>query len=291
VRQRPHIAHRFAEQFGLFGFRAAFHAISGLRLSVYCARLKILISNDDGYRSEGIRTLRAALSTVADTTIVAPDRNRSGASNSLTLDVPLRVFESEPGVHFVVGGTPTDCVHLAISGLFDYEHDMVVSGINDGPNLGDDVLYSGTVAAAIEGRFLGLPTLAVSLCMEPDSGRHFKAAGEVARMLVSQLLRKPLGEARILNVNVPDLPLRQLRGFRPTRLGYRHRSEPAIRAQDPRGREVYWIGPAGAQQDAGPGTDFEAVAEGYVSITPLQIDLTRHAALPAMQTWLEGIDD
>ena len=253
--------------------------------------MKILISNDDGYRSEGIRTLRAALSTVADTTIVAPDRNRSGASNSLTLDVPLRVFESEPGVHFVVGGTPTDCVHLAISGLFDYEHDMVVSGINDGPNLGDDVLYSGTVAAAIEGRFLGLPTLAVSLCMEPDSGRRFKAAGEVARMLVSQLLRKPLGEARILNVNVPDLPLRQLRGFRPTRLGYRHRSEPAIRAQDPRGREVYWIGPAGAQQDAGPGTDFEAVAEGYVSITPLQIDLTRHAALPAMQTWLEGIDD
>jgi 5'-nucleotidase len=252
--------------------------------------LKILISNDDGYRSEGIRTLRGSLATVADVTVVAPDRNRSGASNSLTLDVPLRVFESEPGVYFVAG-TPTDCVHLAISGLFDYEHDMVVSGINDGPNLGDDVLYSGTVAAAIEGRFLGLPTIAVSLCMETGSGRHFAAAAEVARLLVSQLLRKPLGEARILNVNVPDLPLGQLRGFRSTRLGFRHRSKPMIEARDPRGLPVYWIGPAGAQQDAGPGTDFEAISQGYISVTPLQVDLTRHAALPTVQTWLEGIDE
>jgi 5'-nucleotidase len=251
--------------------------------------LKILISNDDGYRSEGIRTLRDALATVAQVTVVAPDRNRSGASNSLTLDVPLRVFESEPGVYFVVG-TPTDCVHLAISGLFDYEHDMVVSGINDGPNLGDDVLYSGTVAAAIEGRFLGLPTIAVSLCMNSASGGNFAAAGAVAKMLVSHVLRKPLQQARILNVNVPDLPLDRLRGFRSTRLGYRHRSEPVIKAQDPRGRPVYWIGPAGSQQDAGPGTDFEAVAQGYVSVTPLQVDLTRHTALPITQSWLEGID-
>lgn len=234
--------------------------------------------------------LREALATVAEVTVVAPDRNRSGASNSLTLDVPLRVFESEPGVYYVIG-TPTDCVHLAISGFFDFEHDMVVSGINDGANLGDDVLYSGTVAAAIEGRFLGLPTIAVSLCMEPGSGRHFTAAAEVARRLVSQLLRKPLEQARILNVNVPDLPLHQLRGFRSTRLGYRHRSEPVIKAHDPRGRPVYWIGPAGAQQDAGPGTDFDAVSLGYVSVTPLQIDFTRHAALPAVDTWLEGIDE
>jgi 5'-nucleotidase len=252
--------------------------------------LKILISNDDGFRSEGIRLLRESLATVADVTVVAPDRNRSGASNSLTLDVPLRVFEAEPGVYFVVG-TPTDCVHLAVSGFFDYEHDMVVSGINDGPNLGDDVLYSGTVAAAIEGRFLGLPTIAISLCTQPESGRHFGAAADVARLLVGQLMRKPLEQARILSVNVPDVPLSQMRGFRSTRLGYRHRSEPVIQAQDPRGRPVYWIGPAGAEQDAGPGTDFEAVAQGYVSVTPLQIDLTRHVALPKVQSWLEGIDE
>lgn len=252
--------------------------------------MKILISNDDGYRAEGIRLLRESLARVAEVTVVAPDRNRSGASNSLTLDVPLRVFEAEPGVYFVVG-TPTDCVHLAISGLFDYEHDMVVSGINDGANLGDDVLYSGTVAAAIEGRFLGLPTLAVSLCTQPESGRYFSDAAQVARLLVSQLLRKPLEQARILSVNIPDLPLGQLRGFRSTRLGYRHRSDPVIQARDPRGRPVYWIGPAGAQHDDGPGTDFEAVGEGYVSVTPLQIDLTRHTAMPAVQTWLEGIDE
>jgi 5'-nucleotidase len=258
-------------------------------LSVYCARLKILISNDDGYRARGLRLLRDALATVAEVTVVAPDRNRSGASNSLTLDVPLRVHTAEPGVYFVVG-TPTDCVHMAVSGLFDFEHDMVVAGVNDGPNLGDDVLYSGTVAAAIEGRFLGLPTIAVSLCTYPESGRHFETGAEVARLLVSQLLRKPLEQARILNVNVPDLPLKQLRGFRSTRLGYRHRSEPVIRAKDPRGRQIYWIGPAGAQQDAGPGTDFDAVANGYVSVTPLQIDFTRHAALPVVQGWLEGID-
>jgi 5'-nucleotidase len=251
--------------------------------------VKILVSNDDGFRAEGIRRLRQALATLADVTVVAPDRNRSGASNSLTLDVPLRVFESEPGVYFVPG-TPTDCVHLAISGLFDYEYDMVVSGVNDGPNLGDDVLYSGTVAAAIEGRFLGLPTIAVSLCTGPESGRHFETGAEVARRLVAQLLRKPLDRALILNVNVPDAPLEALRGFRTSRLGYRHRSEPIIRAQDPRGRPVYWVGPAGSEQDAGPGTDFDTITQGYVSVTPLQIDLTRHAALPAVESWLEGID-
>ena len=251
--------------------------------------MKILVSNDDGFRAEGIRRLRDALRTLAEVTIVAPDRNRSGASNSLTLDVPLRVFESEPGVYFVPG-TPTDCVHLAITGLFDFEHDMVVSGVNDGPNLGDDVLYSGTVAAAVEGRLLGLPTIAVSLCTGAGGGGHFATGAEVARLLVAQLLRKPLEPALILNVNVPDVPLASLKGFRETRLGYRHRSEPAVRAQDPRGRPVYWVGPAGAEQDAGPGTDFDAVARGFVSVTPLQVDLTRHAALPAVRAWLEGID-
>ena len=203
--------------------------------------------------------------------------------------MPLRVFESEPGVYFVPG-TPTDCVHLAISGLFDCEYDMVVSGVNDGPNLGDDVLYSGTVAAAIEGRFLGLPTIAVSLCTGPESGRHFETGAEVARLLVAQLLRKPLDRALILNVNVPDVPFEQLHGFRTSRLGYRHRSEQVVHARDPRGRPVYWVGPPGAQQDAGPGTDFDTITQGYVSVTPLQIDLTRHTALPAVETWLEGID-
>ena len=251
--------------------------------------MKILVSNDDGFRAEGIRRLRAALATLAEVTVVAPDRNKSGASNSLTLDVPLRVFESEPGVYFVPG-TPTDCVHLAISGLFDFEHDMVVSGVNDGPNLGDDVLYSGTVAAAVEGRFLGLPTIAVSLCTGGGGGGHFATGAEVARVLVAQLLKRPLQQALILNVNVPDVPFEQLRGFRTSRLGYRHRSAPVMRAQDPRGRTVYWVGPAGAEQDAGPGTDFDTVARGYVSVTPLQVDLTRHAALPALGTWLEGID-
>jgi 5'-nucleotidase len=251
--------------------------------------VKILVSNDDGYRAEGIHRLRAALATLAEVTVVAPDRNRSGASNSLTLDVPLRVFESEPGVYFVPG-TPTDCVHLAISGLFDFEHDMVVSGVNDGPNLGDDVLYSGTVAAAVEGRFLGLPTIAVSLCTGGAGGAHFQSGAEVARVLVAHLLKSPLERALILNVNVPDVPFAQLRGFRASRLGFRHRSAPVMRAQDPRGRPVYWVGPAGAEQDAGPGTDFDTVAQGFVSVTPLQVDLTRHAALPEVATWLGGID-
>jgi len=251
--------------------------------------VKILISNDDGFRAEGIQRLRAALATLADVTVVAPDRNRSGASNSLTLDVPLRVFESEPGVYFVPG-TPTDCVHLAISGLFDFEHDMVVSGVNDGPNLGDDVLYSGTVAAAVEGRFLGLPTIAVSLCTGTGGAGHFDTGAEVARRLVAQLLRQPLDATLILNVNVPNVPFAQLRGFRASRLGFRHRSAPVMRAQDPRGRPVYWVGPAGAEQDAGPGTDFDAVAQGYVSVTPLQVDLTRHAALATVGGWLEGLD-
>jgi 5'-nucleotidase len=252
--------------------------------------VKILVSNDDGFRAQGIRALRAALATLAEVTVVAPDRNKSGASNSLTLDVPLRVFESEPGVYFVPG-TPTDCVHLAISGLFDFEHDMVVSGVNDGPNLGDDVLYSGTVAAAMEGRFLGLPTIAVSLCTSGSGGGHFDTGAEVARLLVAQLLQKPLEPALILNVNVPNVPLGELRGFRASRLGHRHRSAAVMRAQDPRGRPVYWVGPAGAEHDAGPGTDFDTVARGFVSVTPLHVDLTRHGALSAVGSWLEGLDD
>ena len=251
--------------------------------------MKILVSNDDGYRAEGILRLNEALRPLAETTVFAPDRNRSGASNSLTLDMPLRVHQAEEGVYYVANGTPTDCVHLAISGYFDHEFDLVCSGINDGANLGDDTLYSGTVAAAIEGRFLGLPTVAFSLCMEPESGRHFDVAAKVAHSLIARLLESPLERGFTLNVNIPDLPAREIRGIRATRLGGRHRSKPIIPLADPRGRRMYWIGPAGEGQDAGDGTDFHAIANGYVSVTPLQIDLTRHAALPVIERWLEPL--
>ena len=251
--------------------------------------MKILLSNDDGYRAEGLIALAAAIRPLGTVTIVAPDRNRSGASNSLTLDVPVRAARYDTDAYYV-NGTPTDCVHLAISGLFDFEHDIVVSGVNDGANLGDDTLYSGTVAAAVEGRFLGLPAVAVSLCVEPGSPRNFAAAAQVAARLLRRMSQEWLGPEVgpvILNVNVPDLPDGQLRGIKVTRLGSRHRSKSIVKAKDPRGRNVYWVGNAGAGQDAGPGTDFHAVAEGFASITPLQIDLTRHSAVPELQKWLE----
>ena len=252
--------------------------------------MKILLSNDDGYRAEGLAALAQALEPLGAITIVAPDRNRSGASNSLTLDVPVRAVRYDTDAYYA-NGTPTDCVHLAISGLFDFEHDIVLSGVNDGANLGDDTLYSGTVAAAVEGRFLGLPAIAVSLCVTPDSPRNFASAAKVAAQLVDRMVRDPVpGSADgpvILNLNVPDLPDGHLQGIKVTRLGNRHRAEPIVRASDPRGRDVYWVGNAGAGQDAGPGTDFHAVAEGFASVTPLQIDLTRHAALPGLKRWLQ----
>ena len=247
--------------------------------------LRILVSNDDGYRAEGLQHLASALTPLAEVAVVAPDRNRSGASTSLTLDVPLRAFPFGDHDYFV-NGTPTDCVYLAISGLFDFQHDMVVSGINDGANLGDDVLYSGTVAAAVEGRFLGLPAMAISLVVR--EGRHFESAARVASELVLRLQRSPLDSSMILNVNVPDLPYERIRGMRSTRLGYRHRSDALVRSADPRGRPVYWVGPAGEGADAGEGTDFHAVDSGYVSVTPLQVDLTRHAALGDIDDWLSG---
>jgi len=250
--------------------------------------VQILLSNDDGYRAEGLRCLKEALAGVAPLTLVAPDRNRSGSSHSLTLDVPLRVQQAEPDTWYVINGTPTDCVHLAITGLFEHEFDMVVSGVNDGPNLGDDVLYSGTVAAAIEGRFLGLPTIAMSLVPVSGNCTHYHTGARIARELVLRLLAKPLHRSMILNVNVPDLPYEELRGFEVTRLGNRHRAEAAVSSLDPRGRRIYWVGAAGSGQDAGPGTDFHAVANGFVSVTPLQVDLTRHAALDSLRDWLQG---
>jgi 5'-nucleotidase len=252
--------------------------------------VKILLSNDDGYRAEGLNSLAAAIRPLGAVTIVAPDRNRSGASNSLTLDVPVRATRYDVDCYYV-NGTPTDCVHLAISGLFDFDHDIVVSGVNDGANLGDDTLYSGTVAAAVEGRFLGLPAIAVSLCVEPGSPRNFAAAAGVAARLVRRMAEERLQGPEIgpviLNVNVPDLPDGALQGLKVTRLGSRHRSKPIVKTKDPRGQNVYWVGNAGGGQDAGPGTDFHAVAAGYASITPLQIDLTRHAAMPELQKWLK----
>lgn len=250
--------------------------------------MRILISNDDGVQAPGLQVLADALTPLGSVTVVAPDRNRSGASNSLTLDNPIRA-EHLPNGFISVDGTPTDCVHLAITGLLDEEPDLVVSGINAGANLGDDVLYSGTVAAAMEGRFLGLPAIALS--MVAPAPRHFTTGARVARELVARLQHHPLPGEIILNVNIPDLPPERLRGFRVTRLGHRHKSEPVIPMQDPRGRTVYWVGPAGAEQDAGEGTDFHAVREGYVSVTPLHVDLTRHESLPLVADWLEGQDD
>ncbi len=248
--------------------------------------MRILLSNDDGYRAPGLRILAETLKGVAEVTVVAPDRDRSGASNSLTLDLPLRAHEMEDGT-IRVEGTPTDCVHLAITGLLDEEPDMVVAGINAGANLGDDVIYSGTVAAATEGRFLGYPAIAVS--MDSHQPRHYQTGARVARLLVEALQRRPLAPEVILNVNVPDLPWEEIRGLRATRLGHRHKAEPVVRQIDPRGRPMYWVGPAGPEQDAGEGTDFHAVRNGYVSVTPIQVDLTRHQVLPRLGEWLEAV--
>ncbi len=245
--------------------------------------MHILISNDDGYRAPGLRCLADALQAVADVTVVAPDRDRSGASNSLTLDNPLRARRAENG-YTCVEGTPTDCVHLAITGLLEQEPDMVVSGINAGANLGDDVIYSGTVAAAMEGRFLGLPAIAVSLVSTRMA--RFDTAARVILALLERLKCEPVPPETILNVNVPDLPFEQLQGWQVTRLGHRHKSEPVIRETDPRGRPIYWVGPAGSEQDAGPGTDFHAVRNGFVSVTPIHVDLTRNDVLDQVRTCL-----
>lgn len=251
--------------------------------------MKILISNDDGYLAPGINCLAEHLARIADITVVAPERDRSGASNSLTLDIPLRAHLT-PNGFYRVDGTPTDCVHLAITGMLDFEPDMVVSGINAGANLGDDVLYSGTVAAATEGRFLGLPAMAVSLCaLNGHRFTHFDTAAQVAIRLLERLREHPLPADTILNVNVPDLPLGELQGYEVTRLGHRHKAEAVIKDSDPRGRPIYWIGPAGVEQDAGAGTDFYAIRQRRVSVTPLQVDLTRHSVLDELAGWLGGM--
>lgn len=248
--------------------------------------IRILISNDDGVYARGLSVLAEALREVAHVDIVAPDRNRSGASNSLTLSVPLHVKHLDNGM-VSVEGTPTDCVHVAITGLLEETPDMVVTGINSGSNLGDDVWYSGTVAAAIEGRFLGLPAMAISLV--GDDHRYYETAAKVARQLVEHLITDKLSPNTILNVNVPDVAYEELSGFEVTRLGTRHCAEPTIRQVDPRGHPIYWVGPAGAEEDAGDGTDFNAVRNNRVSITPLRIDLTHYEAFDKINEWIKGL--
>jgi 5'-nucleotidase len=246
--------------------------------------MNILLSNDDGYFAPGLAELALALAGLGDIVVVAPEQNRSGASNSLTLDRPLFLKQAANGFHFV-NGTPTDCVHLAVTGMLDRLPDIIVSGINNGANMGDDTIYSGTVAAATEGFLLGIPSIAISLTS--FEGKNFESAGRVARQLVERFIRDPIKDAVLLNVNVPDIPYAELKGMEVTRLGRRHKAEPVVRMVSPRNETVYWVGAAGAAAEAGPGTDFNAVERGCVSITPLQIDLTHTAQLPAVRHWIK----
>lgn len=246
--------------------------------------MRILLSNDDGYFAPGLSALAEALKDLAEIVVVAPERNRSGASNSLTLDRPLVLKRASNGFYFV-NGTPTDCVHLAVTGVLNPLPDMIVSGINLGANMGDDTIYSGTVAAATEGFLLGIPSIAVSLT-SPE-GNHFETAGQVARELVERFMRAPIRQPVLLNVNVPDRPYDQITGVEVTRLGKRHKAEPVVTMKSPRNETVYWVGAAGAAQDAGPGTDFHAVEKGMVSVTPLQVDLTHNAQLQTIRNWMQ----
>jgi len=245
--------------------------------------MRILLSNDDGYFAPGLAALAAALGAIAEITVVAPERDRSGASNSLTLDRPLSVRKAANGF-FYVNGTPTDCVHLAVTGLLDELPEMVISGINHGANMGDDTIYSGTVAAATEGYLLGIPSFAVSLA----SGRaaNYDTAAQVALELAQRMHQHGFAQPVLFNVNVPDVARGALKGIEVTRLGKRHKAEGVIRAKNPRNETIYWIGAAGAAQDAGPGTDFNAVASGSVSVTPLRMDLTDTQQIATAREWL-----
>jgi len=245
--------------------------------------MKFLLCNDDGYFAPGLAALAKALSALGDVVVVAPERDKSGASNSLTLDRPLMVRRAANGFYYV-NGTPSDCVHLAVTGFLDSRPDLVVSGINHGPNMGDDTLYSGTVAAATEGFLLGIPSLAVSLAGRSD--QNFHAAAQVASQLVDKFHANPFTVPMLLNLNVPDLPSDEIKGIKVTRLGKRHPAEPAVKSHNPRGDTIYWVGAVGNAQDAAEGTDFHAVASGYASLTPLMVDLTAHGLLSTVETWL-----
>jgi 5'-nucleotidase len=252
--------------------------------------MRILISNDDGVDAPGIKYLTEGLQQAGHAVVVvAPDRDRSGASNSLTLDLPIRAKQLSEH-RWSVAGTPTDCVHLALAGLMQNDPDMVISGINNTSNMGDDVIYSGTVAAAMEGRCLGFPAIAMSLAAHDHKPQYFESAVQAAVQITERLLNDPLPADTILNVNVPDLPWSDIRGFEVTRCGHRHRAEPCVKQTDPRGRTVWWIGPPGPEQDAGAGTDFHAVRNGYISITPIHVDLTRYHALESVGAWISALN-
>ncbi len=243
--------------------------------------MRILLSNDDGYQATGIVQLRHALMRVGhEVVIVAPEYNRSASSSALTLDRPLKAVQAEEDVWYLEHGTPTDCVHVALTGLIDFVPDMVVSGINAGANLGDDTIYSGTVAAALEGRFLGTPAIAISAVHPCD----YTSSVEVAIEMIDRLKQQPLQEGTLLNINVPHGPVK---GVKVARLGFRHKSDSLKKITAPNGEEVYWIGVNGKASDKGDDTDFHAIENGYVSITPLTSDLTKHSALPAVQAWLK----
>ena len=253
--------------------------------------MRILLSNDDGYQAVGLRCLYdtlMAMKSVESITVVAPERDRSGASHSLTLDRPLRVGQSDNGFYYI-NGTPTDCVHLALTGVLEQQPDVVIAGINAGANMGDDVLYSGTVAAAMEGRFLGLPAIAVSLVIKNHNTdiHHYNTAAQVVRNILSRVENHPLPEKTILNINVPDQPYADLAGVKVSRLGHRHTAQAAIKQTDPQGKTIYWVGPPGKAKDDGADTDFGMLSQGFASVTPLQTDMTRHEILPAVKTWLE----
>lgn len=246
--------------------------------------MRILLSNDDGYFAPGLAVLAATLTRQGhEVTVVAPERDRSGASNSLTLDRPLMVRQTPGGFHYV-NGTPTDCVHLAVTGLLPALPEMVVSGINHGANMGDDTVYSGTVAAATEGFLLGIPSVAVSLANL--QGEHFQTAADFVGRLAARFASDPVPEHVLLNVNVPDLPAEQIQGVEVTRLGRRHKAQDTVKTVNPRNQTMYWVGAAGAAQDAGPGTDFHAVSLGRISLTPLQLDLTRYSQMGLIEDWL-----
>jgi len=246
--------------------------------------MRILVSNDDGYLAPGLAALADAMRPLGDVTVVAPEQNSSGASNSLTLNRPLTISRAENGFTFI-NGTPSDCVHIALTGLLDQVPDLIVSGINNGQNMGDDTIYSGTVAAAMEGFLFGVPAIAFSLL---DRGfEHVDAAADIAREVVQRYIDQPIAAPFLLNVNIPSLARDQIKGIVSTRLGKRHPSEPVIRMTNPRGDPIYWIGAAGPAREGGPGTDFHATASGYVSITPLQVDLTHSDQLPMVSKWLD----
>jgi len=247
--------------------------------------MRILISNDDGYQAKGIKQLTKSLGEIAEVIVVAPSKNKSAASSSLTLGRPLKPIQIEENI-YAIDATPTDCVHLALCGFIEGSIDLVVTGINFGANLGDDTIYSGTVAGAIEGRFLGLPSIAISLASW--EGNHFETAGEIAKILVTQIGKSELSHNTIINVNVPDIPLNEIKGIKSTRLGSRHKSEPSIK--DIEDTSLYWIGENGKEDDNSEGTDFHAISNNFVSVTPLQIDTTKHSEIKRMNDWFQKID-